>query len=247
MDINKLLEGFKVGRISKKEVLDEINKSSFSNIGAANIDYDREKRRGYPEVVYCRDKTPEDVKKIFSDMLGKGKKALGTKATKKHYEACKDLNLKYDKVSGLIYTEVVGSEKKGKVAVICAGTSDKHIAEEAALTLEFFGSNVVRKYDYGIAGLNRLFAIIDEIEECNVIVVVAGMDGALPTAVSGLVSKPVIAVPTSVGYGASFNGLAALLTMLNSCSPGITVVNIDNGFGAGYSANIINMQSEGGR
>lgn len=244
MDINKSLDNFKNGEISKEEILRELNKASFSDIGIAKLDNDREKRRGFEEVVYCKDKTPEDVKKIFEHLLKNKKRALGTKASEKHFDACKDLDLVFDNESGLLYKEDK-NEGKGKVAVVSAGTSDKAIAEEAAKTAEFFGSNVVRKYDYGIAGLNRIFSIIDELNEANVIVVVAGMDGALPTAISGLITKPVLAVPTSVGYGASFNGISALLAMLNSCSPGVTVVNIDNGFGAGYSANLINLQVEG--
>ncbi|MGM5482818.1 MAG: nickel pincer cofactor biosynthesis protein LarB [Nanobdellota archaeon] len=243
MDLNNLLDEFKKGNIDKKEILDKLNKSSFSDIGVANIDHDREKRRGFQEVIYSKDKSPSQLRKILTHLLSKNKKVLATKAQKEHFIECKNLGLEIDEENGLIHSPM--NEGKGEVSIISAGTSDYKIAQEAKKTAQFLGSNVKFYNDYGIAGLNRIFSIVEEIEKSNAVIVVAGMDGALPTAVAGLIKKPVIAVPTSTGYGTSFNGLSALFSMLNSCSPGVTVVNIDNGFGAGYYANLINLQTEG--
>ncbi len=211
----------------------------FVDLGHTRVDVSRRDRCGFPEVVFCERKTPQQVADIAGVLAEVNGLFLGTRAGKEHFEAVSE------RLPGTIYHELARCmvwEKtpvqpvRGTVAVVCAGTSDLSVAEEARVTLEAYG-NTTRSYsDVGIAGIHRLLAIRDELEACDVIIVVAGMEGALPSAVAGLVSKPVIAVPTSVGYGANFGGLAALLGMLNSCGSGVTVVNIDNGFGAAYSA-----------
>ncbi len=216
------------------------------DLGHTRVDLDREARCGIPEVVFCEGKTPAQVAEIALVLALKTGRFLGTRASREHFDAVQGM------LPDAIYHELArcitwknraelesNLPKQGTVAVVCAGTSDLPVAEEARVTLEAFG-NATRSFnDIGIAGIHRLLAVRDEIEACDVIIVAAGMEGALPSAVAGLVSKPVIAVPTSVGYGASFNGLAALLGMLNSCGSGVTVVNIDNGFGAAYAATSI--------
>lgn len=211
---------------------------NFVDLGHTRVDVGREERCGFPEVIFCERKTPEQVAEIAAVIAERSGVLLGTRADENHAEAV------LQRLPGAVYHPVarcVVWEKNppiyhATVAVVCAGTSDLPVAEEARITAETFGNRVVPINDVGVAGLHRLLAARDAIEACDVIVVVAGMEGALPSAVAGLVSKPVIAVPTSVGYGANFGGLAALLGMLNSCGSGVTVVNIDNGFGAGYAA-----------
>jgi len=239
MNIDKVLKEFRDGNISLEAVKNHLVKEPFTDIGYAKIDNHREIRKGFPEVVYCKEKTPEQVRGIFKSM--KSDIILGTKASPEHFKAVKDI-AEYNEVAKLLTIVKEAPKKKGKVVVVSAGTSDQPIAEEAAITAELLGANVIRKFDIGVAGVHRTLSIIDDLTDANAIVAVAGMEGALPTILSGLTSKPVIAVPTSVGYGASFGGISALLTMLNSCSPGVAVVNIDNGFGAGYLAGIINKK-----
>jgi NCAIR mutase (PurE)-related protein len=212
---------------------------SFADLGFARVDTDRRSRRGFPEVIFCAGKLPEQVLAIARALLEVDGVVLGTRATAAHFEAviAEFPDARFHAAARCItiirrpLPAMVGS-----VAVVCAGTSDIPVAEEAAVTLETFGSAVDRINDVGVAGIHRLLAVRDRLEAGNAVIVAAGMEGALPSAVAGLISKPVIAVPTSVGYGASFGGIAALLGMLNSCGSGVTVVNIDNGFGAGYAA-----------
>jgi NCAIR mutase (PurE)-related protein len=217
--------------------------AGFIDLGFARVDTDRTRRCGFPEVIYCAGKTPEQVAAISRIILEKGSVLLATRASAEHFAAVQAVapEAQYHGMARCITHARADRELScgGVVAVICAGTSDLPVAEEAAVTLETFGARVERVCDVGVAGIHRLLAERDRIEKCDVIIVVAGMEGALPSAVAGLVSKPVIAVPTSVGYGANFGGLAALLGMLNSCGSGVTVVNIDNGFGAAYAAGSI--------
>jgi len=240
-EISNMLDQYSDGKISKEEIIKYMSKKPFVDLGFAKLDTHRSTRRGFPEVIYCASKTPEQVKKIFLEMKKTGDPVLATKATREHHLQLLS-EAKYDPVSKLMWYTDKEAEKRGKIVVISAGTSDEPIAEEAAKTAEIMGNVVVRKYDIGVAGIHRLVDAIDDFQDCNVIIAVAGMEGALGTIVSGISSKPVIAVPTSVGYGASFQGIAPLLTMLNSCSPGIAVVNIDNGFGAAYIASMINKK-----
>ena len=215
----------------------------WTDIGCARIDNHRASRRGFPEVVFGEGKTPEQVLKISGHILSHDGILMVTRADSRIFKLLKSRypKIKYDKKARIIYyrkSEPVS--KKGLVLIITAGTADLPVAEEARGTLGIMGNKAEILYDVGVAGLHRLLDKRDILEKASVLIVVAGMEGALASVVSGLVSKPVIAVPTSVGYGASFNGLAALLTMMNSCSPGIAVVNIDNGFGAAYFASMIN-------
>ena len=215
----------------------------FVDLGFARVDTDRKQRCGFPEVIYCEGKTPEDVAGISRTILKTDRVLLATRAGEEHFKAvAADFpNATYHARGRCIVVEQEPLPKNdGAVGVLCAGTSDLPVAEEAVVTLETFGNRVEKIYDVGVAGIHRLLHERERLEACNVLVVVAGMEGALPSAVAGLVSKPIIAVPTSVGYGASFGGLAALLGMLNSCGSGVTVVNIDNGFGAAYAAATIN-------
>ncbi|HWB59176.1 MAG TPA: nickel pincer cofactor biosynthesis protein LarB [Chthoniobacteraceae bacterium] len=215
----------------------------FIDLGIARVDTDRERRCGFPEVIYCEGKTPAEVAAISEAILENSQVVLATRANAEHFQAVADKfpEARYHARGRCIAIEREPLPKNpGSVGVLCAGTSDLPVAEEAVVTLEVFGNKVEKIYDVGVAGIHRLLHERERLEACNVLVVVAGMEGALPSAVAGLVSKPVIAVPTSVGYGASFGGLAALLGMLNSCGSGVTVVNIDNGFGAAYAAATIN-------
>jgi len=215
------------------------------HLGYARVDVDRRRRCGFPEVVFGQGKTPEEVLGIAQVLVEREGLLLVSRARDEQFAAVQSQfpDAVWHSRARCIVVERRPWEKiGGQVAVVCAGTSDLPVAEEAAVTLELFGNVVERISDVGVAGIHRLLAERERIEGCNVIVVVAGMEGALPSAVAGLVSKPIVAVPTSVGYGASFGGLAALLGMLNSCGSGVTVVNIDNGFGAAYAAATINRQ-----
>lgn len=217
--------------------------SGFCDLGFAKVDIDREKRRGFSEVIYCPGKTKLHLKKISQELIRHKQSLLLTKLDKDAFLYLKKSipRLKYNPLAKLGFlSQQIKILKKGFVVVICAGTSDLPVAEEAVVTLEVLGNRVIKIYDVGVAGVHRFMHSMDAIKKARVIVVVAGMEGALASLVSGLVSCPVIAVPTSCGYGANFGGLSALLTMLNSCSPGVSVVNIDNGFGAGYFAGLIN-------
>lgn len=217
---------------------------SFVNLDFARVDTDRQRRCGFPEVIFGAGKTPEEVAAIASVLIERHGLLLATRVKSEHYAAVKAQfpDAKWHARAGCVTVErrPLG-RSEGLVGVLCAGTSDLPVADEAAVTLEIFGNAVIRISDVGVAGIHRLLAVQGEIDKCSVLIVVAGMEGALPSAVAGLTSKPVIAVPTSVGYGASFGGLAALLGMLNSCGSGVTVVNIDNGFGAAYAAAQINL------
>jgi NCAIR mutase (PurE)-related protein len=212
---------------------------TFVNLGFARVDTDRRNRRGFPEVIFCAGKLPSQVLEISRALLKVDGLVLGTRATAEQFDT---LSAEFPDARFHSAARCITIVRQplppmpGAVAVVCAGTSDLPVAEEAAITLETFGCAVDRISDVGVAGIHRLLAVRDRLEACNAVIVAAGMEGALPSAVAGLISKPVIAVPTSVGYGASFGGIAALLGMLNSCGSGVTVVNIDNGFGAGYAA-----------
>ena len=220
-----------------------MKKRGYKDIGFAKVDLHRASRRGFPEVVFGKGKTPKEILEIASRIADHGGVLLITRVSEGIYKEIKKLypTAKYfPRAGAVIYRKNRSPVKKGKVLVITAGTSDIPVAEEAIATLEVMGNKVQALYDVGVAGIHRLLDKKKVLEEADVIIVIAGMEGALASVVSGLVSKPVIAVPTSVGYGASFGGIAPLLTMINSCSPGIAVVNIDNGFGAGYFASMIN-------
>lgn len=215
----------------------------FLNIGVARVDVGRQNRCGFPEVIFGPGKTPEDMAAIAGAIVDRHGVALATRVTEAQARAVRGAipEARWHERARCITVERQPLPKlDGAVAVVCAGTSDLPVAEEASVTLDIFGNCVERFFDVGVAGIHRLLAVRDAIEACNAVVVVAGMEGALPSAIAGLVSKPVVAVPTSVGYGASFGGVAALLGMLNSCGSGVTVVNIDNGFGAAYAAATIN-------
>ena len=245
MNPDRVLEAFAAGELTREEAKRELLGRSIVDAGCAQLDVHREFRAGGPEVVYCEGKTPEQAAIIFEQIYKHSGRVLGTRASLAHMEALPEaLGATFDPVSGLL---VAGTEPepKGKVLVLTAGTSDQSVADEAAGTARFLGSGVERRYDCGVAGIHRLFSAMEAAEDASAIIVVAGMEGALPSVVGGMVAPPVIAVPTSVGYGANFQGLAALLAMLNSCAPGVGVVNIDNGFGAGFLAHKINMQALG--
>lgn len=243
-EIEKILREVKEGSKSIDEALDALKTLPYTDLGFARIDHHREIRTGYPEIVYCAGKTIDQVVGIFKVMSEKENNVIGTRADATMYEAVRS-----ELPEAVYYREArIISVRKKKlpvpstmIGVITAGTSDIPVAEEAAVTAELLGNDVLRIYDAGVAGIHRLIDKLPEIRKCRVVVVIAGMEGALASVVGGLIDKPVIAVPTSVGYGASFGGVSALLAMLTSCSTGVTVVNIDNGFGAGYSASMINQ------
>ena len=216
--------------------------NKYVDLNFAKLDIERQKRRGCSEAVFCECKTTDQLIKIFSEFAKNGQNVIGTRANSKQAEELKSSfpDINYNEKARVITLIRKPVEKIGEIAICTGGTGDIPIAEEAAQTAEFYGSNVKKYYDIGVAGIHRLFDKIDNIRKANVIIAVAGMEGALGGILAGLVDIPVIAVPTSVGYGSSFKGLSALLTMLNSCAEGMTVVNIDNGFNAGYSANQIN-------
>lgn len=225
----------------------EKESNKYIDIDFAKLDIERQKRRGFSEAVFCECKTPEQLIEIFSKFKESGQNVIGTRADKEQYEAVHKVinDTEYNEKARVITLIQNKIERVGEIAICTGGTGDIPVAEEAAAVAEFYGSRVKRYYDVGVAGIHRLFDKIDDIRKANIVIAVAGMEGALGGIIAGLVDIPVIAVPTSVGYGASFNGLSALLTMLNSCAEGITVVNIDNGFNAGYSANQINRKIEG--
>lgn len=242
-EVEQLLRNVSKGDTSVEDALDVLRNFPYTDLGFARIDHHREVRTGYPEIVYCAGKTVGQVKEIFRVMAERENNVIGTRATTEMYEAVKSISEKavYYPVARIISIRKKEPEKPStRIAVITAGTSDMPVAEEAAITAELLGNDVLRIYDAGVAGIHRLVDKLPEIRKCKAIVVIAGMEGALASVVGGLVDKPVIAVPTSVGYGANFGGISALLAMLTSCSAGVTVVNIDNGFGAGFSASMIN-------
>jgi len=241
-NIKDILQKVSEKKLKVDEALDKLKFLPYEDLGFVKIDHHRSLRKGFPEAVYCEGKTPEQVLEIMKKLSEINDVVIGSRASKETFDFVKKeiKDAKYNGLARIISIIKKNPEKKGKIIVMCAGTSDIRVAEEAAIVAESMGNNVERLYDVGVAGLHRLLDNKEKIEAANAIVVVAGMEGALPSVVSGLTSRPIIAVPTSVGYGASFNGIAPLLAMLNSCSPGITVVNIDNGFGAGYFASLIN-------
>ncbi len=241
--MKKTLQDYKDGKITLSEILEKIKNLPYEDLGFAKIDNHRSLRKVFPETVFCQGKTNNQILKILESMSKNDHSILATKADKKIFSAVKKVypDAEYNDLAKIIVVKKEKTKsKKGKILVITAGTSDIPIAEEAIVTAELMGNKVEKAYDVGVAGIHRLFDIKDKIFESDVIIVVAGMEGALASIVGGLTSKPVIAVPTSVGYGASFKGIAPLLTMMNTCSEGVVVVNIDNGFGAGYFANLIN-------
>lgn len=241
--LRKLLEDVKNGGVSVDNALTELKMLPFEDLGFAKIDHHRNLRNGYPEVIYCQGKTVEQIKAIVSRLMERDNNIMATRAGREVFEGILEVtpDAVYHEAARIVVVkkrELAASEKV--IAIVTAGTSDIPVAEEAAITAETMGNKVDRIYDVGVAGIHRLLAKTETLMQANVLVVVAGMEGALASVVGGLVDKPVIAVPTSVGYGANFGGLSALLTMLNSCASGIGVVNIDNGFGAGYLASMIN-------
>lgn len=242
MEIRELLEKVHDGEVSLDQAEEVLKELPYEDLGYARLDHHRQLRNGYGETIYCESKTPEQIEGILHSFRHRGSNVLGTRVTPEQYEYLRDRfsDLIYHPEARVIMLMDHPVEQVGMVAVCTAGTSDIPVAEEAALTAEFFGSRVERIYDVGVAGIHRLLSKTEEIRKANCVVAVAGMEGALGGVVAGLVENPVIAVPTSVGYGASFGGVSALLTMLNSCAEGMAVVNIDNGFGAGYMANQIN-------
>ncbi|MDD3172844.1 MAG: nickel pincer cofactor biosynthesis protein LarB [Herbinix sp.] len=242
MDIHKLLEQVKNNEINISEAEEILKKLPYEDLGYAKLDHHRELRSGFGEVIFCAGKSTPHLINIFKTFYEKDTNVLGTRATPEQYESVKEFlpMVQYDPVSRILKIQINAKPKIGCVAVCTGGTADIPVAEEAAQTAEFFGSDVIRIYDVGVAGIHRLISNLDEIRKANCVIAVAGMEGALGSVVAGLVDKPVIAVPTSVGYGASFHGVTALLTMLNSCAEGLAVVNIDNGFGAGYISTQIN-------
>ena len=245
--LKTLLQQLTEGKTSVESVLEALKGLPYEDLGFVKIDHHRELRRGFPEVVLCEGKMSAQVVEIVKRMVAAGNNVLATRASAETYEAVKarEPRAEYHADARAI-TVVINPVKvrRDKVAVICAGTSDIPVAAEAAVTLRVMGNPVEEIHDVGVAGIHRLLDCAEKLREASVIVVVAGMEGALASVVAGLVDKPVIAVPTSVGYGASFGGVAPLLTMLNSCVPGVGVVNIDNGFGAGYLASIITALAE---
>ena len=244
--LRQLLEKVKSGNINVEEALNELRFMPYEDIGFAKLDHHRLLRRGFAEVILCKGKTADQVAGIVKRMAVCTGTVLATKANPEIFDAVRQVapGARYHQLAGLI---VIGDPPPvvvdGYILVVTAGTGDIPVAEEAVVTAETMGSRVERAYDVGVAGLHRLLDCKDKLLGANVVVAVAGMEGALASVVSGMVDTPVIAVPTSVGYGASFQGLAALLGMLNTCSPGVAVVNIDNGFGAGYMASLINRRT----
>ena len=239
----QLLKAYKLGETTEAELADRLTVLPFEDLGFAKVDHHRALRSGMPEAVYAESKTPEQVAAIFARLAASGVPVLATRAGVEHAAAVQALTptAEYHPLSRCISLPGASPrpETAGRIAVVCAGTSDLPVAEEAALTAELNGAHVTRITDVGVAGIHRLLAHLPQLREANVLVACAGMEGALPSVLGGLVAVPVIAVPTSVGYGASLGGIAALLGMLNSCSPNTAVVNIDNGFGAGYMACLI--------
>jgi len=241
-----LLHRFKHGRASTDEVITAFSAGASEYLGFATVDHHRELRQGFPEVILCAGKTEAQVSKIARSIVRNGSILLATRATRSHYVAVRKLvrKARYNAVARTIVANehLVQQRGDGLILVVTAGTSDIPIAEEAAETARILGNDVELMADVGVAGIHRLLSQGSKLQSAAVIIVVAGMEGALPSVVGGLVSVPVIAVPTSVGYGASFQGISALLGMLNSCAAGVTVVNIDNGFGAGFAASLINRK-----
>ncbi len=243
-EIKKLLEDVKNGSVSVDDALLKLKAQPFEDLGYAKIDFHRGTRQGTPEIIYGESKTARQIIGIINSMLKNNqKRILITRLSEEKADLIKkEFELKYFSDARIGIIGALSEKGEGKIVVATGGTSDIPVAEEAVLTAQFLGNEVTRLYDVGVAGLHRLLSSLDEIMDARVIIVVAGMEGALASVIGGLSDCPVIAVPTSVGYGSSFEGLSALLSMLNSCASGVSVVNIDNGFGAGYIANMINKE-----
>ena len=240
--LRRLLDAVRQGEVSREEALAQLRRLPFADLGFARVDHHRALRTGAAEAVFCQGKSVEQVVAITAELARAQTNILATRATHEIFDAIRAAGLpaEYHATARVVVVNSSPREGVGLVAVLSAGTSDQPVAEEAAVTCEVLGNRIERIYDVGVAGLHRLLEHYPLLQEANVLIVVAGMEGALPSVVGGLVDRPVIAVPTSVGYGASFGGIAALLAMLNSCAPGVSVVNIDNGFGAAQQANLIN-------
>ncbi len=243
--VRTILQQVKEGALSLDQALESLQEPGFADLGFAKVDLHRRHRQGAAEVVYCPGKTDEQIAGILRRLDEAGQNLMATRASRDTFDAAAKAvdGLEYHEAARIISkTNKPPETKKGVIQVVTAGTSDIPVAEEAAVTAEFLGNKVCRTYDAGVAGVHRLFDNLDEIRKARVLIVVAGMEGALASVVGGLVAAPVIAVPTSIGYGANFGGLSALLGMLNSCASNVAVVNIDNGFGAGNLANLINAE-----
>ena len=247
MDVHKMLEQVKAGQLDIAEAEEKLKDLPYEDLGYAKLDHHRKLRSGFGETIFCQGKPDPYLKEIFLKFYERDGEVLGTRASKEQYELIRSLvpAAVYDPISRIVKVEKPDKEHVGCVAVCTGGTADIPVAEEAAQTAEYFGTKVDRIYDVGVAGIHRLLSQRERISKANCIIAVAGMEGALGTVIAGLADAPVIAVPTSVGYGASFHGLSALLTMINSCANGIAVVNIDNGYGAGYLATQINRLAAG--
>lgn len=242
MDAKEVLEQVKTGQMSVEEAEEYFRRQPFEEMGYAKLDTHRKLRSGFAEVVFCSGKADEHLLHIYERLYREEGEVLGTRASKEQAELIRSRfpEAEYDPISRILKIEKQEKKRVGKIAVCTAGTADIPVAEEAAQTAEFFGNHVERIYDVGVSGIHRLLSRVEVIQSANCVVAVAGMEGALASVLGGLVDKPVIAVPTSVGYGASMHGISALLTMINSCANGIATVNIDNGYGAGYLAAQIN-------
>ncbi len=242
MDAREVLTGLKDGEITVEEAELYFRRQPFEELGYAKLDTHRKMRSGFPEVIFCMGKADKHLLEIVGKLYEAEGEVMGTRATKEQYEMLKESysNLVYDELSGIIKIEKKEKRHIGCITVCTAGTADIAVAEEAAQVAEYFGAHVERVYDVGVSGLHRLLSSMETIQKANCVIAVAGMEGALGSVIGGLVDKPVIAVPTSVGYGANMKGISALLTMINSCANGVAVVNIDNGYGAGYMAAQIN-------
>ncbi len=240
--IKDLLKAVSEGKATVDEAYRDLKDLPYKDMGFANIDHHRTIRTGFPEVIFGQGKTPDQIRDIFQELIGHGRNIMATRASTKAYEAVREAvpQAQYHEAARIIAVREDDSRDLGKVCVLSAGTADIPVAEEAAVTAELLGCSVSRVYDVGVAGIHRLFDKLPVIREADVVITVAGMEGALASVIGGLVEVPVIAVPTSVGYGANLGGLSALLSMLNSCANGVSVVNIDNGFGAAYMAAVIN-------
>ncbi len=241
--LEEVLDKVQKGKLSPKKALNILKDYPYQDLTFAKIDHHRELRKGYPEIIFGLGKTEEQIVKIAQEIIKKRSNLLITKLDEENFKNVKKKipGAQFNPLARIVYLiQKKPSPGKGKIAIITAGTSDIPVAEEAAVTCEILGNEIDKIYDIGVAGLHRFFGEYEKIKQARVIIIVAGMEGALPSVVAGVVNIPIIAVPTSVGYGASMKGLAALLAMLNSCPGGVGVVNIDNGFGAGYLASLIN-------
>ena len=249
MDVAKLLTQVKNNEITIEAAKEQLKNLPYEDLGFAKLDHHRRVRQGFEEVVYCQGKATEHLVRIYQTLTAEGIDVLGTRASREQYEAVRAAvpEAVFDELSRILKVEKREKEHIGRIMVCTGGTADLPVAEEAAQVAEFFGTNVTRLFDVGVAGIHRLLSNLETFRGANCVIAVAGMEGALAGVVAGLVDVPVIAVPTSVGYGASFGGLSALLTMLNSCANGITTVNIDNGYGAAYVATQINRLACGKR